>query len=263
MLIELEKVGIDRDEKIIKITTKNPVYCLNTERIKKVVERIVYTGFRRLPVVDRRMNLVGIITYTDILDAFLRGEDLNNEIENIMVREVIYCNSSDTIGFVVQKMKVSRRGGLPVLERGKLVGIVTERDIINQFKLVNFGIKVKDVMTVKPFYLQPNLSIFDVLKTFVNTRYRRFPVVEENKVVGIVTGMDVLKYVFENKFKAEALDEDMNVIIKKDVYTINKDEDLSIAIKEMREKGVGGLIVIDDGELKGVITERNIMERVI
>lgn len=261
MLVELEKFGIKRDLSVMTFSKKNPLTSFESEKIIDVARKICESGYRRIPIVNSKNKLVGIVTYTDILDAFLRNEDLRQKISTIMVREVISCNFEDTIGFVVRKMKFSRRGGLPVLKNDKVIGIITERDIINNLVFIDFGIKVKDVMTKKPFFLSKHLSILDVTKTLVSTKYRRFPVTEEEKVIGIITAADVLKYVVENDFRIEALDEDMEKIMRKNVFKILEEEDLSKAIIEMKEKNVGGLVVVDEKDLlKGIITERNIIE---
>lgn len=262
-MLSLEDLGMDRKMDILRIATLNPTVVNENDSILNVVETILQKGFRRLPVVNRKNELVGIVTYTDILDAFLRNEDFGQKISYIMTREVTFCRVGDTVEKIIQKMKFSRRGGLPLLENGKVVGIVTERDIINNFVEREFGIKVKEAMTEKPFFFQPTFSIFDVVKTLVSTKYRRFPVVEDGKVVGIITGMDLLRYIHENKYSIEALDEDMEKVVRRDVFKILRDEDLSAAIRTMKERKVGGLIVVDEEDfLKGIITERDIIDKI-
>lgn len=264
MLIELEKVGIDRKKKITEIAVKNPVSSFENESIFDVWRKIVTKGFRRIPIVDKKMNLVGIVTYTDLLDAFLRNEDLNQKISFIMVREVISCDINDDLEFVLQKMKLSRRGGLPVLDKKKLFGIVTERDFINNFVFLDFGIKVKKVMTPNPLHFSKSLSIYDTVKTLVSTKYRRFPVVENKKVIGIITGMDIFRYILENNFRFETLDEDMKIIMRKDVFKVNGEDDLSVAVNLMKEKNVGGVVVVNkENDLIGIVTERDIINQVV
>jgi len=59
---------------------------------------------------------------------------------------------SDSIEFVLQKIKLSRRGGLPILKKRKLVGMVSERDFVKYFDKVKFGKNVGEIMTKKPFF---------------------------------------------------------------------------------------------------------------
>jgi len=261
MSASLEFAGLKRETKIITIANLNPATCETSDKIFDAIYTIFKTGHRRLPIVSKKNNLEGIITITDLLDAFLRRQDFNEKLETIMVRDIITCKEDDSIDFVLKKLKMSRRGGLPIIDiEKKLVGIISERDFIKFFTNIEFGISVKDVMTKKPFFISPEISILDCLKTIVNARYRRLPVVKNKKLVGIVTSLDLLEYIKNHGYNFDELDEPLDLIMKKDVFTIPEDSDLSDAIKVMRAKDVGGILVIDKNKnLDGIVTERDIL----
>jgi acetoin utilization protein AcuB len=142
--------------------------------------------------------------------------------------------------------------------------MISERDIIRRFSSVNFGITVEEAMTKKPFFLNPNVSILDAIKSMVNTHYRRLPLVKDKKLVGIFTSADALSYLKENDFNFSALSAPVSQTFAKEVYYIEKNKDLSEAIREMVMKDVGGLTVVDeDKNLEGIITERDILEEII
>jgi CBS domain-containing protein len=125
-------------------------------------------------------------------------------------------------------------------------------------------------MTKKPFFVHSNISILDCLKAMVNTHYRRLPLVTDKKVTGIVTSMDILKYIHDNGKIIRNLQEDYNLamlakplkdIVIDDVLCVEKGHDVSDAIKTMKKKNIGGLPVTDEkGILDGFITERDILE---
>jgi len=262
-MIRLEDVGIDRNKKIISLSNRDVVFSFSNESIKSVGKKILETGHRRIPIVNRRKELVGIVTITDLLDAFLRKEDVKEKISDIMVRDVIYCNFDDTIDIVLKKLKFSRRGGFPVVDKKKkVVGLISERDFVWFFDKVRFNKKIKEVMTPKPFFVQNSISIFDCLKIMVNTKYRRLPVLSGDELVGIVTSVDMLRYIIENDFSFDALDEDLAFVYKTNVYTIEKDLDVVEAIKLMKVKDIGGIIVVDKKRLEGIITERDVLEEI-
>jgi CBS domain-containing protein len=262
-MIELEKAGLRREDPITKIGNTNPVFAYEWQSIFSVVNMILEKQIRRIPILNNKNELVGIITTMDILDAFLRRQEFNASISSIMIRDVIVCEESDSIEFVLQKIKISRRGGLPILKKKKLVGVVSERDFVKYFDKVVFGKKVSEIMTKNPLFVSSSVSILDGLKSIVNTHYRRLPVIEDKKLEGIITAIDLLNYIKENKFEFEALDEPISRIMKKDVYTINVDADISEAIIMMKLKNVGGLLVVKDKKLEGIITERNILEEIV
>lgn len=263
MHINLKSAGLNNKQKITTIASMDPVFCKDSDTINNVVDKIVSTGHRRIPIVSRRKGVVGIITKSDILDAFLRQEDFDSTVSEIMSRDPILCNNNDALDYVLQKFKLSRRGGFPIVEGKKLTGMVSERDIIKQLLGTNVGIKVEDAMTRKPLIIQQNISILDCLKTMVNTRYRRLPVVSNGQLVGIVTSEDLLKYIHDHKYRIEDLDEGLEKVMIKNVFTVQKDDDVSVAIKIMETKGIGGLPVVSrDKKLEGMITERDILEKI-
>jgi len=263
MVINLNSVGLDHEQKITTIASTKPVFCKDSDTINDVVDKIVSTGHRRIPIVSKRGSVVGIVTKSDILDAFLRKENFDKDVAEIMTRDPLLCKASESLGPTLQKFKLSRRGGFPIIDGKKLVGMVSERDFVKQLLGADIGVKVGDVMTKKPLIIQPNISILDALKIMVNTRYRRLPVVSDGQLVGIVTSEDLLRYIHDHKYKFEDLDEALDKIMIKDVFTVQEDDDLSVAIKIMERKGIGGLFVVDaDKNLEGIITERDILEKI-
>lgn len=263
MSIDLALAGFNKLQKVISFSELNPIYCLEHEPITAVVNKIIDEGHRRLPVLARNKKVIGIVTSMDILSAFLRKQSFKDPISIIMNREVIFCDANESIWNVIQKFKFSRRGGFPVIEDGILVGMISERDIVRKFDQVDFKITIEEVMTKKPFYIHSNISILDALKSMVNTHYRRLPVVENNKIVGVVTSADVLSYLKDNEFSFSALVAPIFPTFKKEVYSIDKGKDLSEAVRVMIRHDVGGLPVVDEeGVLEGIITERDILEEI-
>jgi len=263
MTINLGLIGLEGKEKIVTITSTSPVSCNENDKIEKVIHKIITTGYRRIPIVSNRGQVVGILTKSDILNAFLRGEKFDDKISKIMVRDVIKCDENDSIQYVLDKFKISRRGGFPVVRGDKLIGVISERDLIKKIADVDTGKKVAESMTKKPFFIRPDISILDCLRAVVNTRYRRLPVVDNGKLVGIVTAADLLSYIHANDYKIEALDDGVDKIMIKGIITINKDTDLSEAVKKMSSNEIGNLMVVDeDNNLEGIITERDILEEI-
>ena len=88
--------------------------------------------------------------------------------------------------------------GAPVVdENGKLVGILTVRDCfkttLDACYYSEFGGKVSEFMTTDVDTVSPDTSIPDIAEIFLHSRYRRFPVLEEGRLVGLISRKDVLR----------------------------------------------------------------------
>lgn len=105
----------------------------------------------------------------------------------------------DAIRFLLEK----RVTGAPVVERsGRLVGMLTERDCL---RLVAAGVEgnlprgsVATFMTPNPETIPPGMDIYFAAGLFLKRSFRRFPVVEDGKLVGAITRFDILRAIRAN-----------------------------------------------------------------
>ena len=88
---------------------------------------------RRLPVVDDDGQLVGIIVERDLLVAAMRYLQSRVEVGDVMSRNVVTVGPDTDLNEVARTMLERKIGGLPVVEHGRLVGIITESDIFKRF----------------------------------------------------------------------------------------------------------------------------------
>jgi len=88
---------------------------------------------RRLPVVDDDGQLVGIVVERDLLVAAMRYLQSRVEVGDIMTRDVLTVRPDTDLVEVARTMQERKIGGLPVLEDGQIVGIITESDIFRRF----------------------------------------------------------------------------------------------------------------------------------
>lgn len=261
-MIELEKSGLNRFARITTIANTKPIFCGEKDSIDFVVTKIINSSHRSLPVVDNKGKIVGIATAADIIDSFLIGQDFSHPIREVMHRDVLTCNDEDTIGFVLQKFKMSRRGRLPIQNEKRLVGMISERDIVKYFVNINFQNKIESAMTKKPLFISPELSILNAMKTIVNTHYRRLPIVESGKLVGLIMANDLLKTLKLQSYKFSLLQDPILSVMVKNVVTVKKEVDISASVNAMMVHDIDGVIVADNGKLEGIITERNILEQI-
>lgn len=123
----------------------------------------------------------------------------------------VYSISADiTVFEAITLMSVHEVGALVVMENDKLVGIISERDYTRKVILKNRSSKstsVREIMTSKIICVTPENSIEECMLLMAKHRIRHLPVIENDKVAGILTVMDAVKTtISEKEFIIEQLE---------------------------------------------------------
>lgn len=118
----------------------------------------------------------------------------NLEAHDIMIKEVHTISPSDLIAAAKLKMMRSNVGGLPVVDGGKLVGIITHRDILLAGGEA-LGLKVEELMSKDLKIAEPNTPLTEIVKIMADEGYQRIPVVQNGKLIGLVTQSSIIRAV--------------------------------------------------------------------
>ena len=115
------------------------------------------------------------------------------------VREVMRpartTEKDQTVKKAAQIMTESRIGSLVVVSGKKIIGIITERDILS--KVTALGrqsdkVYVDDIMTSKVLTISPNSYLDDAVYIMIQNKIKKLPVVESGELVGIITSTDIV-----------------------------------------------------------------------
>lgn len=120
--------------------------------------------------------------------------------------EVFSVTSTVTISEAVAEMNRHRVGSVLVVDGGQLTGIFTERDVLRRVVGADINPKttpVAQVMTAGVLTVKPDTSIQHVMNVFAEKRCRHLPVVDGDRLVGLISIGDVSRWV-ANLHKAEA-----------------------------------------------------------
>lgn len=105
---------------------------------------------------------------------------------DLMIRNAVFTNPEELLALAKLKMMRLGIGGLPVIEKGKLVGMITHRDTILAGEKA-MSLKVRDIMTTDVLAIKEDTSLKEVVRLMKETGYQRLPVVRRGRLVGIVT----------------------------------------------------------------------------
>lgn len=271
-----------REGEILHIAKSPVVTMAPTTPIYDGIQIMTKEGFRRIPIANPgTRTLEGIVTATDIIDYLGGGKKfqiiqkkfggnifkaINEPIKLIMTKKVVPVKTSAKISKAIELMTQQNLGGLPVIDdKNRVKAIITERDIANMFADRISGVTVARLMSEKVVTAIPKTTIFEAARTMTKQGFRRLPIISEDKVVGIVTAMDIIRFFGSGKvfkyLKSGTIIQVLNTpaleIATKDVATIEPNEDVGQAAKIMQEKDIGALPVVKNGKLVGIITERD------
>ncbi len=116
-------------------------------------------------------------------------------VKDIMQKNVHKTESSTTVSEAAKAMKDKDVGYLLVVEGPKLVGIITEEDIVE--KVVSEGrepedVKIAEIMVRDVIYIESGRTLEDAAQLMTRHKIKKLPVVENKKMLGIVTAHDMI-----------------------------------------------------------------------
>ena len=113
--------------------SRNPIAILPEASIQEAIELMKEHSIRHLPVVDGEERLVGWVSDTDLRGVFIASMIEELTVGDVMIADPITVSSSDVLEQAALLITKHKIGGMPVLEDGKLVGIITVVDILEAF----------------------------------------------------------------------------------------------------------------------------------
>jgi acetoin utilization protein AcuB len=125
-------------------------------------------------------------------------------VKNWMSKNVITVEPEDSMQQAISLMKEHKIRMLPVLQRGKLVGVVSDTDLkrasasdatmldVHEMLYLISKIKIKDIMATEPFTVSPDFTVEEAAEILMEHKISGLPVVEEGgKLVGVITRDDL------------------------------------------------------------------------
>lgn len=129
-----------------------------------------------------------------------KGSDENIRVSDYMTRKLITFRPDQPVLEVMNTLIKHKISGGPVVnDKGELIGIISEGDCMKQISESRYYNQPMDNITVENHMahdvetIDGDLNVFDAAQKFVKSKRRRFPIVENGKLVGQISQKDVLK----------------------------------------------------------------------
>ncbi len=194
---------------------------------------------------------------------------INGIVKFWMTNPVITVSPGTSLTSARQLVDQHKIRVLPVVENDKLVGITTRRGLLRlDLSLLDKNSwhesvplneeTVSDVMTTNPIMILSTAPIPKAARIMLENKITALPVMENEKMVGILTNSDLLRFIIE-EYPSLKTQLPVNRYMTDDVVTIEKDTSLLEAHRLMGTKRIRSLPVVDDGNLVGLITRTDLM----
>lgn len=179
-------------------------------------------GISSVIIQDKRQNLVGVITKTDLVSTFLAQSTASLNISRIMTKKVITVSPNDSV-FEVQSVLFNNKISRVVVTKNKNpLGIITYRDFVpaktfdlhkefmdpiereeissspqlNEFNVNQLSylltFSAKDVMTKEPFVAYPDNDVYTAAILMIRHGISGIPIIRNQKLIGIITKSDIV-----------------------------------------------------------------------
>jgi CBS domain-containing protein len=262
--------------KIKELMNRSPFTLDPEDNVGLAAETMRWASLRHLPVV-REGDLIGMVSEHDVLGSFCTLGDLGGSrrpVREIMKSPVETIDQEADIAAAASRMAARKIGCLPVVDRGRLVGIVTVTDVLAHFPGDSSevlreeiprvaGLFAGDVMRKNPATARAEELVLDAAARMAESGIRHLVVVDEQgRAIGMLSDRDI-RQAIGNPFRA-SMDEPSDTAITGltvgDIMadfpvTVTADAELWQVARLLASQRFGALPVVDPGEqVMGIIS---------
>ena len=256
--------------KIKEIMTKEVISVDKDEDLKHVLDLMKKHDITKIPVVEDK-KIMGIVT--DNLIAYKLGSIRKRGIStsrlhasSVTEKEIEAISPNTDVKKILKMVGKPGPTMLPVVEKDKLVGVVTKADLLF---LVDSKKPLETIMQNNIHAVSPEDRIVHARRVMIDENVARLPVVDQGKLFGIISDIEIafafakLKRSFSLGHQRHRLDELLvkNVMKSPVLWTTRKVSAIEAA-KIMMKHHIGSLPVIDDEALVGIVTRTDLLKTV-
>ncbi|MEA5079939.1 MAG: CBS domain-containing protein [Anaerolineaceae bacterium] len=270
---------------LVKSWMTSPVVTVTAETNLTDARKLIdEKQIRALPVVQGE-KLIGIITKRGLLrldlsilgvESWNLGVDLADEtVGDVMTKNPLTIRPESVIPKAARIMLENKITALPVLENGKMVGILTNSDllrfILEEYPGLRKEILVKHYMTDEVVTIEKDTTLLEAHRLMGTKRIRSLPVLENEALVGLVTRTDLmssdpsrLASRKNQEVSLKILTQPVEKVMNSPVLTISPEAELTEAAKLMLDNKIHSLPVVDqEKKMVGIITESDLFLMVV
>jgi CBS domain-containing protein len=140
----------------------------------------------------------------------MKTKNKDISVRDIMIKEPVTLEQNDILDLASDIMNLGRIRHLPILEKGKVVGVLSQRNLFHSALVTALGldvkesrnllkaIRVREVMSAPVITVSPDTGVKEAARIMAEKKIGCLPVMENESLVGLVTESDILRY-FANR----------------------------------------------------------------
>ena len=192
---------------------------------------------------------------------YMTSPNIWMKVNQVMTKDVATIGPSETVARAAMMMSERNISCIIITDNEEIVGILTETDLLN--KTVVKGqdtrkIRVTEIMSSPVETAPSDLSVLDAGAMMEAKHIKRLPILDEGKLAGIVTQTDLTHVITSYGMWRE-----VSEIMSQDVAVIQRDTTIAQAAEIMSSQKISSIVVMDKDNIAGVITERDLLKRVV
>jgi len=256
--------------KVKEIMTKEVISVDKDEDLKHVLDLMKKHDITKIPVVEDK-KIMGIVT--DNLIAYKLGSIRKRGIStsrlhasSVTEKEIEAISPNTDVKKILKMVGKPGPTMLPVVEKGKLVGVVTKADLLF---LVDSKKPLDTIMQKNIHTVSSADRIIHARRVMIDENVARLPVVDQGKLSGIISDVEIafafakLKRSFSLGHQKHRLDELLvKNVMKSPVLWTTRSVSVTDAAKLMMKHHIGSLPVIEDDILVGIVTRTDLLKTV-
>jgi CBS domain-containing protein len=192
--------------KVKKFMTEGLIMANEDDLIFDVENIMFKNKIRRVPIVSNN-KIVGIVTASDLLGIWneatetevlkhIRLLDQKLKVKYWMTSNLVEIDIYDKVIEAYDLMNTKNVSDVIVMDGAFIAGILTERDIVSKYLLHRVNIKktlIKDIIRRRVISIDPDVELFEAAKIMDANHIRRLPIIDDGKLVGIISATDLVK----------------------------------------------------------------------
>jgi len=148
-------------------------------------------------VVDPRPHLVGGVLLSDIFPVIISRNQLRGTVSDYMTRDVTVASPADTVQKIYTMIMESGFSAFPVVKKRRIVGLISRRDLIRTRRMQSViashaHTTIEEVMSKDVVTIGPHETVSAAAELLVRHDVSRLPVIDGDRIVGIVDRHDIL-----------------------------------------------------------------------